>query len=632
MKNLFLPDKVSLGRILILEDKIPDFMDAILSAGAVHIEDKFDIFPVDLPYKYEFREELSRIELLESRIEAICRILDLSPARLREGGLYRFVEEISVIPSEISKRISSDLDRIEANITEVVTLIERRKQFIFETMQVSWFLSILLHSGLDYLGELNPELVSWWIGSLPRTNLPLLFESMEDIPAVIEWTHISRERVGIFLLSSPEYAKSISASLKAGNFLEVDLSNISKTEHISELIDDLEFALWEAREEISELNRLLREKKKTFQGLLSNLAKLLVLEKKLVTALAKSRSASSVVVFNFWVREEDKPHIEEVLRRGVEDLFFLEWVKEEEVPLEKKDIPANYSLPRQLVPFFELVRMYGYPGYDEVNPVAIVAIGFVLMYGMMFADVGHGLVLALLAWTMRRLAFGPVLLYSGISAMLWGWIFGSVFGREDLIRPLWVSPLEQPIKVMIFSIIVGIIYLNIGIALSVLRKVRLRAFKEAIFGEWGLTSALMYAGMLISLIPGIPLGARLVALGGSIGLFVFGNKVLGHGIEELLSGLMEAMIGLFSNTVSFVRLAAFAINHGALMIAVFVLASLLKWGHLDGLVLLFGNIGVIVLEAVLVAIQTLRLHFYEFFSKFYDGHGREFNPLRWEIT
>ncbi len=632
MKNPFLADKVALGRILILEDKIPDFMDAVLSAGAVHIEDKFDILPLDLPYKFEFREELSRLELLESRIEAICRILDLSPARLREGGLYRFVGEISVVPSEISKRISSDLDKIEANITEVVMLIERRKQFIFETMQISWFLSILLHSGLDYLAELNPELVSWWVGSLPRTNLPLLFDSMEDIPAVIEWTHISRERVGIFLLSSPEYAKKISASLKAGNFLEVDLSNISRTEHISELIDDLEFALWEAREEISELNGLLREKKKTFQGLLSNLAKLLALEKKLVTALAKSRSASSLVVFNFWVRQEDKPQVEELLRREAEELFCLEWIDDNEVPLEKKDIPASYSLPKELSPFFEVVKMYGYPGFDEVNPVLIVSIGFVFMYGMMFADVGHGLVLAILGWLMRRKVFGPIMMYSGLSAMAWGWLFGSIFGREDIIRPLWVSPIEDPIPVMIVSVLVGIAYLFLGMGLSVFRKVRLGEIKEAMFGEWGIVSMLIYAGMILSLMPGLPVWVRVLALVGPLGLFVIGTRLLNHGIEGLIAGLMETVIGLFSNTVSFVRLAAFAINHAALMIAVFVLADLLKWGHLDGLVLLFGNIGVIVLEAVLVAIQTLRLHFYEFFSKFYDGHGREFNPLRWEIA
>ena len=634
MRRLFLPEPMALGQVVVLDDHIPHFMEAILDSGVVQVEDSYQVCPVDLDAKYDFKQELAKIDLLESRVEAICRILEVDLNELKQGELYTFIDEVSVVPGAISDRISSDLDRIEANISEVVSLIEERKQFIFEQNQISWFLSILMHSGLEYMYELNMDLLSYWVGSIPRNNLPLLKEGLSEIPTVLEWALASRDRMMIFLASTPEYKERISAALKAGNFLSVDLNILSRTTHISELIDDIEFSIWEAREDIGELSALLDKKKHLFQELLAKIIKLLSLEKKLVQAMSMCQGTKFVGLVNIWVREKDKENVSRLLNEKLNSIIAVKWLKSSDLNLEKNKVPASFNIGGVWRVFFDLMRMYGYPSYAEVNPIVFFTIGSILMYGMMFADIAHGLILALSAFWIRKFSreFGVMMFCAGLSSSVWGGVFGTVFGREDLIPALWVSPMQAPIKVMALSIGIGVVYLSLGIILSVVNRSLNGNIKEAIFGMWGGTSLLFYFLLILAIVADFSTWTKVLLIGLGLVIFIWGLSRTTHEIDELISSPVEMVLSLFSNTISFVRLAAFAINHAALMIVVFVIADLVKGAHLNGVSLVLGNIFVMGLEAVLVAIQTLRLQFYEFFSKFYQGTGREFNPLRWEIV
>ncbi len=633
MRNLFLPEPMSLGRVVLLDKDVPKFMEVLLNTGVVQVEDTYEIYPLDLDFKYDFKQELARIDLLESRMETICRILEIDITELKKGDFYQFIDEISVVPSDLSNKISSDLDRIEANITEIVSIIEKRKQFIFEQNQVSWFLSILLHAGFEYLYELNDELISYWLGSIPKNNLSVLKEALADIPVSMEWASASRDRIMIFLCSIPKYKERINSSLKAGNFLSVDISGLNQIVHINELIEEIEFAIWEAREDIAELLEVLRKKREVFRSLLSKLVKMLLLEKKLVRSMGMCRGTKFVATINIWVREKDRKSIESLLNEKLESVIGLEWIPADSAKIEKEKVPASFSFGGMWQVFFSLVRMYGYPSYAEINPILIFTVGFIIMYGMMFADMGHGLVLVLASLFIRRSyqTLSVMLFWNGLSATVWGIIFGSVFGKEDIISPLWVNPIKTPLKSMILAIGIGIGYLSLGMVLSVMNRWLNGEKKSAIFGEWGITSLLFYILLVLGLVSPYPGWVKLSLIGFGFCFLVWGLTKVVHEKEELIAVPMEIVLSLFSNTISFVRLSAFAINHSALMIMVFVIADLVKSMHLEGLILVFGNLFVIVLEAFLVAIQTLRLQFYEFFSKFYRGNGREFIPLRWDV-
>lgn len=237
--------------------------------------------------------------------------------------------------------------------------------------------------------------------------------------------------------------------------------------------------------------------------------------------------------------------------------------------------------------FETIVEMYGTPNYTETDPTLFVAITTFLMFGFMFGDVGQGLVIAIigLILTKKKKSLGPIFIAGGISAIIFGFAYGSIFGKEGIIPALVISPMENITTMLASGIIFGIVLM---------------------------------------------LGARIIN---------FRNKIKNKdekkvkeksSLIEKLFGIIEKILSIVSNTISFVRLAAFAINHVGLCMAVYILSNMVN-GAGSLAIAIIGNILVIVLEGLIVAIQVLRLEYYELFSRFYKGDGKPYKPIREEI-
>lgn len=237
--------------------------------------------------------------------------------------------------------------------------------------------------------------------------------------------------------------------------------------------------------------------------------------------------------------------------------------------------------------FETIVEMYGTPNYTETDPTLFVAITTFLMFGFMFSDVGQGLVIAIigLILTKKKKSLGPIFIAGGISAIIFGFAYGSIFGKEGIIPALVISPMENITTMLASGIIFGIVLM---------------------------------------------LGARIIN---------FRNKIKNKdekkvkeksSLIEKLFGIIEKILSIVSNTISFVRLAAFAINHVGLCMAVYILSNMVN-GAGSLAIAIIGNILVIVLEGLIVAIQVLRLEYYELFSRFYKGDGKPYKPIREEI-
>jgi V/A-type H+-transporting ATPase subunit I len=307
-------------------------------------------------------------------------------------------------------------------------------------------------------------------------------------------------------------------------------------------------------------------------------------------------------------------------------------------------------------PFETMVSTFGLPTYDELDPTPLVAVTFVLMYGMMFGDVGHGLLLALagswVRWRWRQsaglAALGTILVASGVSGAAFGVLYGSVFGREDLLAPVWLSPLHDIRTVLLASIAAGIGLLNVGFLLGLANHLRLRQWGAALFGRQGLAGIWLYWALIGGAYAlwrglGLPLGVWL-ALTVAPAALVFLQEPLGRLVERrrplLETGrgefavqsffeLFETVISDISNSLSFVRLGAFAVAHAGLGVVVFAVADM-AGGAWRWLVIAAGTLIIVVFEGLIVGIQALRLEYYEFFSKFFRGRGRAFRPLHLE--
>ena len=233
--------------------------------------------------------------------------------------------------------------------------------------------------------------------------------------------------------------------------------------------------------------------------------------------------------------------------------------------------------------------------------------------------------------------------------MVFGFLYGSIFGFEDLIQPLWMRPVESIQNTLLTAVLAGAILLSLGMALNMINAALSRHWGRLLFNHNGLAGLVLYWSLIglvaprfaanLSL-PSVPLAALLVISGVAL-IFdeMLGNLVEGDQplveegvVNSLIQGffmLFETVISLLSNTLSFVRIGAFAVAHGALGLVVLILAN--RAGPSQGLgywvVLALGNVFVIGFEGLIVAIQTLRLEYYEFFGKFFTGGGVRYDPL-----
>ncbi len=308
--------------------------------------------------------------------------------------------------------------------------------------------------------------------------------------------------------------------------------------------------------------------------------------------------------------------------------------------------PPTYLKNNKLFSKFEtIVEMYGTPNYTEIDPTGFVAITAFLMFGFMFGDVGQGLVIAIIGLILmkKKSSLGPVLTAGGISAIIFGFIYGSIFGKEGIIKGIVPSPMENIQNMLIFGIASGAVLIIIAMIFNIKNGLKNKDLARALFDKNGLAGLIFYSIILISVVGLLLNGQMILGLTLSLILIILPlicilfkdnlEKIITKqkstekaSIVEKIFELIEMLLSMASNTISFVRLAAFAINHVGLCMAVYILSTMVG-GAGSLIVAIIGNIIVIVLEGLIVAIQVLRLEYYELFSRFYAGDGKEYIPI-----
>jgi V/A-type H+-transporting ATPase subunit I len=397
------------------------------------------------------------------------------------------------------------------------------------------------------------------------------------------------------------------------------------------------------------------------------------------------------VIFSGWVPDEHVARVDEAVRRVSGGRCYLTWHAGREVEeQEQVRVPVRLKNPKILKPFQMLVENYGTPAYGSVDPTILVAVAYLVMFGLMFADAGHGAVL-LLAGILglrsprvqgrTRELFGLLVWCAG-SAITFGVLFGAYFGMQWL-PPLWFDfhgvvsghagegAITSIFDILALTIYLGIAVIGIGFVLNWINLARRRHWLEVIFDRAGLVTAWLYAGGIYTayhfvrsgyrqLPGGTELAVALVApalvlllkkpaeaLFAGDGGFSGGAGGDGAGTGERpsrgiagatvaavmnwLLELLEVASGYLANTLSFMRVAGLGIAHVTLMTAFFEIASLAAgdggYSVFSILILIFGNALVIGLEGLSAGIQSLRLNYYEFFSKYFSGSGEVYRPI-----
>ena len=293
-----------------------------------------------------------------------------------------------------------------------------------------------------------------------------------------------------------------------------------------------------------------------------------------------------------------------------------------------------------------LVDTYGTVPYEDVDPSRLTAVAYVVMFGMMFGDVGHGLVLVLAGLVMRsgriRLLAGVRKMWSfvtgaGAAAMVFGLLYGEAFGPTGLVPVLWLEPLSSPVPLLLTAIAVGGVLLAGAYAIGTINRVREGGWAQALYSRTGLAGSLLFTAIGL-LAWGVVAGSAPITTSGAVvagaalaliftGLFAAAGGGAEGAVEASIE-VVDSVVRLGSNLVSFARLAAFGLTHAALGAVVWD-GTVALW-HPDarsaGAVLLFlvGNAVSFALEALVAGVQALRLEYYELFSRIFQSEGRPF--------
>ena len=319
--------------------------------------------------------------------------------------------------------------------------------------------------------------------------------------------------------------------------------------------------------------------------------------------------------------------------------------------------PTKLKNLKLFKPFEMFIKMYGLPAYDEIDPTVILGLTYSFLFGFMFGDVGQGLCLMIggyLLYRAKKMNLAAIISCCGFFSTIFGFLFGSVFGFENILEPIWLRPKEAMTQlpfignlntVFVVAVAMGMGIVLMTMVLNVINSLRSHDTEKAYFDTNGVAGIVFYGALTATVflyMSGHALPATIVL----VIMFliplcvIFFKEPLTAMVEKkaevmpkekgmfFVQGffeLFEVCLSYFSNTLSFVRVGAFAVSHAAMMEVVLMLAGA-EAGSPNWLVIILGNLFVCGMEGLIVGIQVLRLEYYELFSRFYKGTGREFKP------
>jgi len=638
--------------VLIMKEDMEAVVKEIAMSGVLHLTriEEMDAWADSLSnvgvstLSAEYSKRMRRINDL---------IQELSPKDLgREsaGG-----EEIGLLDL---RQVDKEVDRIEKEVEPALASRRSLNEKLSELKGLQGQIESLAPSGMSIAGLMHSTLLSTAVGVIDESRLDDVRKALSTVPSVVLPYRQDGKRVSIVGVVLRRDKTRLDAALQQAGFAEArlpqDLGEVSTEiqaragEKAGEIEDQMEMAKADLRGVTEKVLPDLMDMSRRVQA-----AVLLLNIKEYCKVTEKT------CLFSGWVPEEETGDLVSRIKQMTNGSAVIEVTRADKLLDAGEggaEVPVLFKQPPFLKPFGLLISGYGTPSYRMIDPTIFVGITFLAMFGMMFGDVGHGLVLLagglLMTFKSRKWhEAGKLGVYCGVASMIFGFLYGSFFGLEHLLPTLWLKPLENMTDLFRAAIAFGVLMVSLGIVLNVINSFRARSFWENFFDKSGpLVGVVYWAGIGIvlkimisgggSLHPAIFYGLFIAPLG----VFTLRGPLLklmgkqrrnfpdgvGTYIMESVVEVMEILMGYLANTISFIRVAAFGLAHAGLFVAVFSLAKVVadRPGGLlfSWLVLILGNVVIILLEGLVVTIQALRLEYYEFFGKFFKGLGSKYEP------
>jgi len=585
-----------------------------------------------------------RFAQLEQRVLNVMEALDVDQGAPPEETPHPIEPEI----------VEMDIERLENESLSFVRDLEREQQKLEELNRYVSQLRLISELTVDLEAIRHLRYTYLLMGRLPTVNLERLESSLERIPSTIVTLQEAHNMATVLLIGARRDGEILDRAARSAYLNPLKLPETYRGTP-KEAIAALEASIRRSEKRIDEARAGLEKLHERHIQHLRLLLWRVRASRQLAATIAQYGTLRYTYVISGWVPSSQV----ETLMNSVQGVSKKALCEVDRYSLgEGGDIPVIFQNPPLVKAFQTLVTNYGYPRYGELDPTPLLALTFPIVFGLMFGDVGHGLLLALVGLLLasqilqplkRLTSLGVIVAICGVSSMIFGFLYGSLLGFEDVLVSRWVNPLENTIGILSYAILIGAAILTIGMVSNVINALLLRHWGPMLFGHNGLAGILFYWSLLGLLVLGyqgdffVSTGTLLTLAGLASGMMIFS-----HPLSRLIEGerpviapdftkhliqapfeLFEVTIALTSNTLSYVRVGAFAVAHGALNMVVMILAAMAgPRGSLGyWIVIGVGSLFIVGFEGLIVGIQTLRLEYYEFFSKFFAGNGVQYQPL-----
>ncbi|MGC4020373.1 MAG: V-type ATPase 116kDa subunit family protein [Muricomes sp.] len=479
---------------------------------------------------------------------------------------------------------------------------------------------------------------------------------MDDLGAIfVEGEHDEGYVYGAYFVS-PGEAQKVDAVFRSLHFEKIELPDEFRetpTEESQKLVREI----YSGNQKIEELDKSIGEmflarapKLIAARNRLEELANNFDVRKK---AARMENQKEDYYILCGWMSEDDIEQF--LLEVENDDKVFV--VVEDGRSTYFGEPPTKLKNPRIFRPFEMFIQMYGLPSHNEMDPTIFVGLTYSFIFGVMFGDVGQGLLLLIgggLIYHFKKIALAGIIATAGLFSMIFGFMFGSIFGFEHVIPPLWLRPIDSMTAlpfigklntVFIVSVAFGMGIILLAMILHIINAIHAKDTENTWFDPNGMAGFIFYLSAVITIVlfmtgHKLPGGIIMAVMFGIPLLFILFKEPITRKIQKradvmeesagmfLVQGffeIFETLLSYVSNTLSFVRIGAFAVSHTAIMEVVLILAGA-ESGSPNWVVVILGNLFVCGFEGLIVGIQVLRLEYYEMFSRFYKGGGRAFEP------
>ena len=602
------------------------FLANVLFNSDIQIEDAKKIYNKGwkleyFEYDYKIKETLKKCENLLNKLQ------------------IKYTKETDMVLLENKVLdISNKIDEFEKKYDDYVKKIASNEKQNEEDIIKIEEASRLENIDFDMKKLYDLQYIKFRYGSIPKKNLEEIKKELEKLNIILLEVKDEGDLSWIIYFTTTEFVSEVDGIFNIQKFerelLPEDLVRTPK-----EYLRNLKEKIKQRERENNENNIQIEKLKKEGMTKILSLYRELQTYDKINTIkkyIVHDQNDSFYVVA--WVPENSLKRMKKRLD-GIPDIDY--------VIRDGEDPPTKLKNNKIIKPFEELVKMYGMPKMDELDPTWFVALTTFIMFGFMFGDVGHGLVffiIGIILLLKKKKTYGAILFAGGLSSIIFGILYGSVFGKENIIKPILISPMNDINTMLVYGIIVGTIFILMAMGLNIINGIRNKDMKKIFLDKNGIAGVLLYSFVLICVAYYFLKGKMLVSMNIIVAISIilvliimFSDQIFNFlekkkekaktPIVEKIFEVIEMLLSFLSNTISFLRLAAFAINHAGLCMAVYLLADMTT-GAGNILIAVLGNVVVLVLEGLIVGIQTLRLEYYELFSRFYDGSGKEYKSIK----